>query len=498
MLNKKVLKVFSILTLAFVFAAFIPPGAGVVYASTNTVIDVKGGQFVPVLIHNGMGDVASVGAYAEAKGAFAAINATYFDAYATEAEVTAKGGDVNVLRTFGHLYGAPLNFPSGVLIDNGKLIHGSGFGSATGQWGGYLGGITKQGTFIVEQVSLHIGFIVDGNRSTVWRVNHPSYETTAVTLYDAGFGHDVQLKPGDKAVLVQGGVIKDIVSSGPVKVPSGGFIVVASAAANVFYGNKNIDNSFSVGQQASWEWEVNSPGGHNFKDVYLAVGSDVAKINGSGGSNRSYIGGTADGKISIGVGTAAECVNALFLDGGGSIAYYKDGKYLNGPGRNVSNAIGFVQVGQTGGAVTPPPQENTVAPTLSKVFVNGAAKSFEAYLIGGNNYFKLRDLAFVLNGTDKQFEVGYDNVTRAITITTGKPYKAEGGEMAAGDGKAKAANPTASEIYIDGKKLDLTVYIIGNNNFFQLRDLMRALDVGVTFDKVTRDIGIDTGLPYRD
>ena len=495
MVPKKLKRTISVLTAAFLIAALLPAQSAFVYASTNTVIDVKSGQFIPVLIHNGMTDVASVGAYAQAKGAFAAINATYFDAYATEDQVVAKGGDVNPLRAFAHLYGAPLNFPSGVLISNGKLIHGAGYGSAANQWGGYLGGITKQGAFIVEQVRLNIGFIVEGNRSTVWRVNHPSYESTSITLYDADFGRDVELKPGDKAVVVQGGVIKDITSNGPVKVPSGGFLVVASGSANVFYGNKGID-TFSVGEQAAWTWEIDSPSGYNFKDVYLAVGSDVAKINGSGGANRSYIGGTSDGKISIGVGSAAECVNALFLDGGGSIAYYKDGKYLNGPGRNVSNAIGFVQTGQA--PVNTAPQGNLVNPTASKVFVNGVEKSFEAYNIGGSNYFKLRDLAFVLNNTNKYFEVGYDNATKAITLTTGKPYTADGKEMAAGDGKAKIASPTASEIYIDGRKLDFTVYNIGGNNFFKLRDLMSALDIGVTYDIATQNIGIDTNLAYLE
>jgi exopolysaccharide biosynthesis protein len=495
-----------VITIVFVIlaVAFIPVEEGTASMSTNTVIDVKNGGYTPVLIHNGMTDVASVGAYAQAKGAFVAINATYFNAYATEGEITSRGGDVNPLRIFGPLYGVPLNFPSGVLVSDGKLVHGAGYGTAAGQWGGYLGGITKQGEFIVDQVTLNIGFIVDGNRSTVWRVNHPSYEATSVALYDGDFGHDVQLKQGDKAVVVQGEVITGIVSAGPVRVPSGGFVVVAASSANVFYGNRNIDSSFSVGQQASWTWEVNSPRGYNFKDVYLAVGSDVAKINGSGGSNRSYIGGTADGRISIGVGTASECVNALFLDGGGSIAYYKDGRYLNGPGRNVSNAIGFVRVGQGGNvpALTPTPAPappaNMVNPTPSKVFVNGAEKNFEAYNISGSNYFKLRDLAFVLSGTNKQFDVGYDNSTRAITITTGRPYTTAGGEMAAGDGRAKAAGATQSEIYIDGRKLDFTVYNIGGNNFFRLRDLMSALDIGVTYDSATQNIGIDTNLPYTD
>lgn len=51
--------------------------------------------------------------------------------------------------------------------------------------------------------------------------------------------------------------------------------------------------------------------------------------------------------------------------------------------------------------------ELTVAtkPTASKVSVNGKDVSFEAYNIEGNNYFKLRDLAKALTGSNKQFEV---------------------------------------------------------------------------------------------
>jgi hypothetical protein len=144
------------------------------------------------------------------------------------------------------------------------------------------------------------------------------------------------------------------------------------------------------------------------------------------------------------------------------------------------------------------PASKTVTPTASTVYVNGAEKNFEAYLIDGSNYFKLRDLATVLNGTGKQFEVGYDPATQAITLTSGKPYAPVGGEMTQGDGKEKIATPTASKIYLDGKELSLTVYLINGNNFFKLRDLMKALDVGVTYDNTTRNIGIDTSIPYSD
>ncbi|MDR2133203.1 MAG: hypothetical protein LBP30_07655 [Clostridiales Family XIII bacterium] len=478
MIGKKLLKTFSVAALVFCVLAFVPNGARNVYAATNTVVDVKSGLYIPVLIHNGMTDVASVEAYALAKGAFVALNGTYFDAYATEDQVTAKGGDVNVLRTFGPLYGVPLNFPSGVLIENGKLIHGSGYGSGPGQWGGYLGGVTKQGAFIVEQVSLNIGVVADGNRSTVWRVNHPSYEPSSVVLYDEAFGHDVQLRPGDRAVIVDGGTIKDIVSQGPVKVPPGGFVVVAASSANVFYGNKNIDDSFSIGQRASWVWEISSANGYDFKDVYFAVGSDAAKINGAGGTSRPYIGGTSDGRISIGVGNAAECVNALFLDGGGSIAYYKDGKYLNGPGRNVSNAIGFVSTGQT---AHPVPLENTAQANPFTADVGGVQRQFQAFLINDNNYVMLRDLAYYMNGSQAQFEVSYDADTKAINIFGKQAYTLQGYEDTVKADKNKAYKDTTSKIFIDGKEVSLAGYNIEGSNYFKLRDLASALNFDVDY-----------------
>ena len=144
------------------------------------------------------------------------------------------------------------------------------------------------------------------------------------------------------------------------------------------------------------------------------------------------------------------------------------------------------------------PAPAAATPTASKVSVNGEETSFDAYFIGGSNYFKLRDLAFVLSGTDKQFEVGYENVTKAITLTSGQAYTAVGGELAAGDGEAKAYAPTVSVITKDGETVDLEVYLIGGNNYFKLRDVMKLFDVGVTYDVVTKAIGIDTSISYVD
>jgi hypothetical protein len=138
----------------------------------------------------------------------------------------------------------------------------------------------------------------------------------------------------------------------------------------------------------------------------------------------------------------------------------------------------------------------TANPTASTVSVDGTVVSFEAYTIDGSNYFKLRDLAYSLNGTAKQFEVGYNEATMAIALESNKAYTAAGGEMASGDGMAKDATPTPSKIYFDGRELNLTVYNIGGNNFFKLRDLMEVLDVFVGYDDQTMAITLDTSKGY--
>jgi len=124
---------------------------------------------------------------------------------------------------------------------------------------------------------------------------------------------------------------------------------------------------------------------------------------------------------------------------------------------------------------------------------------FEAYNIGGNNFFKLRDLAYAISGTEKQFDIGWDNDTRAITLVTGVAYTVIGQEMLPGDGLPKSAHRNTNiNISLDGAPVDVTAYLIGGNNFVRLRDVMQLVDVSVEFDPVTRNIMIDTSLPYSD
>ena len=121
-----------------------------------------------------------------------------------------------------------------------------------------------------------------------------------------------------------------------------------------------------------------------------------------------------------------------------------------------------------------------------KLEVNEKSIECEKYNIYDYNYFKLRDIAKLLSGTDSQFEVGWDEATETISITTGKPYTEVGGELALRGDYSKKAKVSSQTILIDGKLVsNLSVYNIGDNNFFKLRDLGAALGFEVDYQADT-------------
>ena len=138
----------------------------------------------------------------------------------------------------------------------------------------------------------------------------------------------------------------------------------------------------------------------------------------------------------------------------------------------------------------------TANPTTSIVIINGQNISFDAYNIEGSNYFKLRDIAYALSGTAKQFAAGWDGGKNMISITSGQPYEAVGGEMAGKGTVSMNAVPTASKIYVNGNEAQLTAYNINGNNYFKLRDIGEALDFGVDWDGGKNTIVIDTSKGY--
>ena len=72
-----------------------------------------------------------------------------------------------------------------------------------------------------------------------------------------------------------------------------------------------------------------------------------------------------------------------------------------------------------------------VSPSTHKVTLDGKSVAPQGYNIENNNYYKLRDIAYMLNGTDSQFNVTWDaEANRYCELTSGTAYQPVGGEMA--------------------------------------------------------------------
>ncbi|MBO6011717.1 MAG: hypothetical protein J6P71_07975, partial [Oscillospiraceae bacterium] len=64
------------------------------------------------------------------------------------------------------------------------------------------------------------------------------------------------------------------------------------------------------------------------------------------------------------------------------------------------------------------------------------------YKIDGDNYFRLRDLAMLLSGSGRQFAVDYDESSKSVAISSGKPYVPRGGELTGTAAAIGSAIPT--------------------------------------------------------
>ena len=82
------------------------------------------------------------------------------------------------------------------------------------------------------------------------------------------------------------------------------------------------------------------------------------------------------------------------------------------PGQSYTAAGGELSGGGT--------EAKSAVPTAARILLDGKAVSFTAYNIGGNNYFKLRDIGQALN-----FGVSWDSTKRTIAIDTGAAYTSE-------------------------------------------------------------------------
>lgn len=126
------------------------------------------------------------------------------------------------------------------------------------------------------------------------------------------------------------------------------------------------------------------------------------------------------------------------------------------------------------------------------VQVNGEPVNPQAYLIAGHNFYKLRDIAYLLSGTSVSFDLTWDNDSATIDILPGNSYTEVGGEMCVTPVESPVAQHSTSNITLNGENVLIEGYCISGNNYYKIADLASELGFQALFDNDTYTVNIVT------
>lgn len=150
------------------------------------------------------------------------------------------------------------------------------------------------------------------------------------------------------------------------------------------------------------------------------------------------------------------------------------------------------------------PAAGTAYASTQMVSIDGKAVELQAYALkdaAGNptNYVKLRDVAYAINGSAAQFEVGWDG---SVNILTGKAYTPAGSEMKTPFSGNRKYTVPAAVTKVNGQASSLTAITLtddkgGGYTYYKLRDLGKELGFNVGWSAAT-GIFIETDKPYTE
>ena len=96
--------------------------------------------------------------------------------------------------------------------------------------------------------------------------------------------------------------------------------------------------------------------------------------------------------------------------------------------------------------------------------IDGETVKSAAYNVDGYNFFRLRDLAYLLKDTPSRFAVEWDPA-KGILLTTGESYEPIGGELASLEALTVEAQPSTDALWIDGREVaGVKAYKVAGNN----------------------------------
>lgn len=125
------------------------------------------------------------------------------------------------------------------------------------------------------------------------------------------------------------------------------------------------------------------------------------------------------------------------------------------------------------------------------LIVDGKSVTSDAYNIDGNNYFKIRDIAYYMD-----FDVSYDDTTNSVVIYPDREYSLDAPKT---ESTSDISVSSSSQgIYIYNSKINgVKAYNINGANYFKIRDLAREIDFGCIYNNRKNQIELNSEFCYN-
>jgi len=147
----------------------------------------------------------------------------------------------------------------------------------------------------------------------------------------------------------------------------------------------------------------------------------------------------------------------------------------------------------------------TAEPSTQKVEIDGKKIVLNSYVLRNDqgypvNFVKLRDIAYLLNGTQANFNVDWRN--NAIRLDARKPYTTpNGAEMTVPTVAAAPAKTSLTPVLTGGVTAPLEAFLLtdqngGGHNYFKLRDIGKVAGFNVEWDGARGIIVVTTTEDY--
>jgi hypothetical protein len=121
------------------------------------------------------------------------------------------------------------------------------------------------------------------------------------------------------------------------------------------------------------------------------------------------------------------------------------------------------------------------------LYLDGESIWCDKFLISGDYYCRLNDLAGYFSGTTSQFNVTWNNKKKAINITTGKEYTSSIQQdfIFYIKNKNYNAKTLSKKVYVNGKLKNIKGYSIDGSDYFKIKDLSKIIpfDMEMSSDK---------------